>query len=362
LHTLEAQVTQLAAGVGQADTLQQALQALGDPRQAYTLAKSQADRRPALDVRRQAAQTQQASLQAVLAGLAAQLQEYAGLDAELAAVKTETQRTQPAYTAVLANGRLAATLDNRIVDATARAAELAQVQQEAALNAAQLADAESRFDSDAFLAATALDQQLRLDLGALQNELDMLGRAQAQEQAEVEVLVAMKATLSEQEGRSGALKAQEEGLETIRTLLRDAGPHITKVLVRRISENARQIYSELMQDYTRHLTWHEDYGITLEVDGYVRQFAQLSGGEQMSAALAVRLALLRDLTNIDVAFFDEPTANLDGERRDALARQILQVKGFRQLFVISHDDTFEQATQNLIRVERVGGISRVEYG
>jgi exonuclease SbcC len=38
------------------------------------------------------------------------------------------------------------------------------------------------------------------------------------------------------------------------------------------------------------------------------------------------------------------------------------VRGFRQLFVISHDDTFEQATQNLIRVERVDGVSRVLAG
>jgi exonuclease SbcC len=40
-----------------------------------------------------------------------------------------------------------------------------------------------------------------------------------------------------------------------------------------------------------------------------------------------------------------------------LARQILDVKGFRQLFVISHDDTFEQVTQNLIRIARVEGAS-----
>ena len=79
----------------------------------------------------------------------------------------------------------------------------------------------------------------------------------------------------------------------------------------------------------------------------------------MSAALAIRLALLREMSNIDIAFFDEPTTNLDEPRRDALVRQILDVKGFRQLFVISHDDTFEQATQNLIRVERVNGASKI---
>ena len=114
-----------------------------------------------------------------------------------------------------------------------------------------------------------------------------------------------------------------------------------------------------MQDFSRELCWSEDYGITLEVEGVSRQFVQLSGGEQMSAALAVRLALVREISNIDIAFFDEPTANLDDVRREALARQVMNIRGFRQLFVISHDDTFEQVTQNLVRVKRHGSSSVV---
>ena len=61
----------------------------------------------------------------------------------------------------------------------------------------------------------------------------------------------------------------------------------------------------------------------------------------------------------DIAFFDEPTANLDDHRRDNLAEQILSVKGFSQLFVISHDDTFEQDTDHVVRVEKVNGASCV---
>jgi exonuclease SbcC len=80
----------------------------------------------------------------------------------------------------------------------------------------------------------------------------------------------------------------------------------------------------------------------------------------MAAALAVRLALLRETSTIDVAFFDEPTANLDGERRANLARQILNVKGFSQLFVISHDDTFEQDTDHVVRVWKEDGVSYVD--
>jgi len=82
----------------------------------------------------------------------------------------------------------------------------------------------------------------------------------------------------------------------------------------------------------------------------------------MVAALAVRLALLREMSDIRIAFFDEPTAHLDDERRDNLATQITQIKGFHQLFVISHDDTFERETHHVLRVSKENGVSRVEVG
>lgn len=75
----------------------------------------------------------------------------------------------------------------------------------------------------------------------------------------------------------------------------------------------------------------------------------------MSAALAVRLALLKVLGQLDIAFFDEPTTNMDAQRRQRLAESITNLRSFEQLFVISHDDTFEQVTENIIRVERHAG-------
>ena len=44
---------------------------------------------------------------------------------------------------------------------------------------------------------------------------------------------------------------------------------------------------------------------------------------------------------------------------DNLAEQIMNIKGFSQLFVISHDDTFERETDNVVRVTKVDGVSQV---
>jgi exonuclease SbcC len=54
---------------------------------------------------------------------------------------------------------------------------------------------------------------------------------------------------------------------------------------------------------------------------------------------------------LDIAFFDEPTTNMDRPRRQQLAEAIGNLKSFRQLFVISHDDTFENMS-NLIHIQR----------
>ena len=75
--------------------------------------------------------------------------------------------------------------------------------------------------------------------------------------------------------------------------------------------------------------------------------------------MAVRLAILRELLRIDMAFLDEPTQNLDQERRENLAEQIRRIRGFSQIVVVSHDDTFERLLQSVVHIEKEDGISRV---
>ena len=110
------------------------------------------------------------------------------------------------------------------------------------------------------------------------------------------------------------------------------------------------MFREICGHADQTLSWSVDYGISLEESGYDRPFGNLSGGEQMAAALSVRLAILKQLSDIRIAFFDEPTTNMDTERRENLAQQISQIKNFDQLFVISHDDTFEGYVDNTVRV------------
>ncbi|MBK8304844.1 MAG: AAA family ATPase [Chloracidobacterium sp.] len=117
-----------------------------------------------------------------------------------------------------------------------------------------------------------------------------------------------------------------------------------------VSLEANLLFREITGNAERTLKWGEDYAIMLEEDGYERPFQSFSGGEQMAAALAIRLALLKQLTDIRIAFFDEPTTNMDAERRENLAMQISRITHFDQLFVISHDETFDNFVDNVVSV------------
>ena len=357
-----AQVTQLAGAADQVAALQAKLAELGDPRSRSRVASVRAEQAATVKAKLADLRRHVADGRRTLAELAGQLAAFDDLDARVDAVAATLKEHRAAYQAVIEHRRQADAL-------ATRAAELAELVQAEAAVLAELEAAEqlrqaaaAKFDADAYAAATVREQELRQLVGSLRAQQTMLDESQQREQQEIATLQELATTLGRLQGRLAELDAEEEALDAIRTFLRRAGPYITQALTRQISEGARQIFSDLMQDYSRHLAWNDDYGITLEVDGHQRQFSQLSGGEQMSAALAVRLALLREMSGIDVAFFDEPTTNLDETRREALARQILQIRGFQQLFVISHDDTFEQATQNLVRVERLNGVSHVSYG
>ncbi len=140
--------------------------------------------------------------------------------------------------------------------------------------------------------------------------------------------------------------------EQFRKLIKEAAPHVLRAMLADISLEANRIFGEIMGDRSAQLSWRNDYEVILRRQGVDRSFAQLSGGEQMSAALAVRLALLKKLSTLNIAFFDEPTQNMDDLRRMNLAEQIRRVRGFDQLIVISHDDTFEQGLDSLVRLQK----------
>ncbi len=145
----------------------------------------------------------------------------------------------------------------------------------------------------------------------------------------------------------------------MRDTINSSSEFVINKFVGEISSEANNIYCEIMDDYTANLKWTNDYDIEIDSGGETSSFKQLSGGERMSAALALRLALLKMLSNSDFVFLDEPTQNMDEIRRENLSEQIMNIKGFKQIFVISHDDTFNEKYGHVVKIEKLNGESKV---
>lgn len=172
--------------------------------------------------------------------------------------------------------------------------------------------------------------------------------------AKIEELEKVKEKLEEDKLEETRLKKVRDTSIFIKSKLKEAAPQIAKFLIARISYESNLLFREITGNAERTLNWREDYEISLEELGYDRPFATLSGGEQMAAAMSVRLALLKEISDVRFAFFDEPTVNMDEENRERLAESIREIlkhnQKFDQIFVISHDDTFENYVNNPVQI------------
>jgi hypothetical protein len=238
-------------------------------------------------------------------------------------------------------------------------------------------------------------EELQLNLASQQAEVQRLREAYLPEQhlearRQKDSLVAEVATLRQQiedlakdrlrlEGEIGKLKqikqeiearlAEKKSFEEKEKLVKFLRNQVFKNVSGQLSERFREEISlradriyRTIAETDEELVWGDEYRIMLRdmVDGQVRERSddQLSGGQTMSAVVALRLALLQTI-GARIAFFDEPTSNLDVSRRENLAhafraidvgREEVTEHWYDQLFLISHDVAFTEVTDQMIKL------------
>jgi exonuclease SbcC len=332
----------------------EALNELHDPRQQVKRLKQDLKDRPTLERQQQQIEAAQKGDRQQLQELERQLKETATVETEIAAQQMQREQHRQHYQCYLTSEPLAKTLPEREATVSQLQVQLKKINQQQTELTQQQAAIASEYDSSRHqelkeLQGVAQQQQTRLQV--------QIQAAQPQLQ-DVQTKLAQLSETQKQLQAAELERKQRERLKRfikhIRTVFRDAGPRITELYQRSVNVEADRLFREILNRPNVSLKWEANYDISIQEGGSKkRKFPSLSGGEQMTAALAVRLALLRALADIDIAFFDEPTTNMDRPRRERLAEAIANIKSFRQLFVISHDDTFANITENIIRVERL---------
>ncbi|MBU1748526.1 MAG: hypothetical protein KKA73_12635, partial [Chloroflexi bacterium] len=346
----------------QITALQARLDQLGHPRDERPRLQVVVDQGPQLAVDLAAARAQQTQQAAKQAAVAVQLQDLAHLDDEVAVQRAALTASQPDHTRYLEHRQAAAALPQRQAQVDKLTAQRDRAAAQQARAATKLQAVQASYDPARPAQLAAERQQLTTEQARLEERLNA-GREQlAQLEAELQGLRPVQAELATLAAEQAALARLTEALAFLREIIRAAGPTITRALVQAISAAASRILVDILNDPALTLQWGADYGITVTQHEHARDFAQLSGGEKVAAALAVRLALLGEMSAIRLAFFDEPTAHLDDERRENLAAQLMRIEGLEQLFVITHDDALAHETHHLLRVYQEGGVSQVEVG
>ncbi|MGF1601618.1 MAG: AAA family ATPase [Thermosynechococcaceae cyanobacterium] len=359
LATLAQQSTNLNAQLEQEPALTAALQTvtaklteLNNPKGQIQILQQQLQQEAPLRAKVTELEQNGQGLQQRCREIEQQLQAFDDLDTQLKTQQQIQRENHEVYQVYLRHRNEANTfkaLDQEKSDAIAT---LATLQQQLTETQQQYQQQSNNHDPQQLIETTATYQRTKSQQDQLQGGLPpkqaQLQYLEQQLQLRKEVSEQRKKALAEQGPKQEVLQLIREA----RRIYNHSGPRITKLYLTEISWEADTLFRELLNRPDVALRWTEDYEIQVQAQGHWRSFRSLSGGEKMCAALAVRLALLKVLSDINVAFFDEPTTNMDQVRRQQLAEALGHLKTFRQLFVISHDDTFESVTENIIRVER----------
>ena len=278
------------------------------------------------------------------------LESYIDLDIVFAEAAAEREATSEAHRTFLANGSLAEKVTERQKLFEAASLATRGLSESLATAERDVEIAEQNYDRERHEHERFELRRLEQKYSETRATFEAMSTRQRQLVAELDRLGELKEALKTEFAEKERLTKIAETTAFIRDTLKEAAPRVARNYVHHVSVEACQMYREICGHADQTLSWSVDYGISLEEEGYERPFGNLSGGEQMAAALSVRLAILKQLSDIRIAFFDEPTTNMDAERRENLAQQISQIKNFDQLFVISHDDTFEGYVDNTLRV------------
>ena len=158
-------------------------------------------------------------------------------------------------------------------------------------------------------------------------------------------------------------------LREIRDKFRSYKTHLAEVAFKEVEAFASEIFEELtdgkysgvlLQKVT--VRGKEKIVVKIVYQGKEKDISFLSGGELIALGLAFRLALSMFMIRGDIPLLilDEPTPFLDEERRKRLIEIMNSyLKKIPQVIIVSHDEELKDVADKVIKVELVGGVSKV---
>ncbi len=213
-------------------------------------------------------------------------------------------------------------------------------------------------------------ETIKREIDDLKGRLNSLTQKRSRIQGKIEEIDRRVEILRMKESRLRELMGKKESLEVFRSKIlkvrevfsRDRGiqPLIRDRARPAVEEELNIIFSSFNFDYDS-VTLDDDFTPSLRRGKTVFSFDRLSGGEKISLALALRLAIARFLmmSKVETFLLDEPTIHLDEERINALVETMSSLD-VPQLIVVTHSPRFRDIASHSILVSKSGEVSSVE--
>lgn len=305
---------------------------------------------------------QQAAAAALVTQRKAALQLFATLDADIEKAEQERTRHQAARDAYTAHLKDADDLETRTQTLEKWQKALDEFKRSVTDKQAVLDALRVGYRAEHHQQVRGEKDRLLTDVATQRQQLEELGKNRLRLDEEIGRLKRLQGDVTVRQAEIASCEDKEKLVKFLRNqVFKNVSTQLSERFREEISLRADRIYRTIAES-DEELYWGDNYQIVLKDmhDGNLRERSddQLSGGQMMSAVVALRLALLQTI-GARIAFFDEPTSNLDAARRENLAnafraidvgREEVTEHWYDQLFLVSHDVAFTEITDQLIQI------------
>ena len=291
------------------------------------------------------------------------LAAFTGLEEAVKEAAAEMERFQGDRETYIANQKAAEELEKRQETLGKYQGRLVELERELAERRAELQEFLAKYDVQRHEGVRVERDGVMSAVATLKAELAAQADGVLRIEREIALLAAVAGEIARKLAAIEKLKDRANLVAFLRNqVFKKVSVQLSERFREEISSRADRIYRSIAES-DEELFWGENYQIVLRdmtSEGMrERTDDQLSGGQMMSAVVALRLALLQTI-GARIAFFDEPTSNLDAERRENLARAFRSIDigqeevtehWYDQLFLVSHDVSFTEITDQTIQLD-----------
>ena len=284
------------------------------------------------------------------------------ITAQIQAAEAQCSALQQHRDAVITNTRDAQAISERRDTVTIWLKALQTLQQEHANHLLTLGELQNSYDNQQHQLIRNQRDTCITQQAVVAQQINQLETETHRLQTRISELESIEQVILDRNNKVVALDRQLKLVSFLRDkIFRQVSDQVARRFRQEISRQADLLYRTIANT-DEELHWGDNYQITLKDmhEGFIRERSddQLSGGQMMSAVVALRLALLQTI-GARLAFFDEPTSSLDVTRRENLAqafraldqgRHEVQQSWYDQLFLISHDSSFTEITDQIVLV------------